>query len=205
MCDKDPSKHSSSDKKLFCDSSHKAFPRDHQVKHHPLQHYETNSRRLVEIIEVLSRKQFSTSKNMPTVPLAKPQLPHTATNPTTLTAFPPPPSPSDDSDSSDTQTLPTAKIDAPPAAATDAVLVQSVPIPAEWESRRIRGLDFNDYLGRDIPVSALVEGMRRTGFQASNLTQACDLIDEMVILRFHYCARELTTISVANMEMSRNW
>ena len=110
-----------------------------------------------------------------------------------LTAFPPPPSPTE---SEPEHSLPkecsgpqaaAANGDpimatAPPAAATAAVLVQSVPIPEDWKDRKVKGIDFNDFAGRDVSVSELVKGMARIGFQGSNVSRACEIIDDMVAL-----------------------
>ncbi|RPB26092.1 deoxyhypusine synthase-like protein [Terfezia boudieri ATCC MYA-4762] len=99
-----------------------------------------------------------------------------SSSPHSLTAFPPPPSPTP----SPAQPAPLcfAPI-APPTSATGAVLVQSAPIPPQWKSRIVHGLDFNDFAGTPVTASDLVSGMSRMGFQASNVSTACQLIDEM--------------------------
>ena len=68
----------------------------------------------------------------------------------------------------------------PPTTATGAVLVESVPIPKEWSSREVKGIDFNDFAGQDVTATDLIQGMAKIGFQASNVTKACDIINEMV-------------------------
>ncbi|KAF8472096.1 Deoxyhypusine synthase-domain-containing protein [Kalaharituber pfeilii] len=102
--------------------------------------------------------------------------PPPSTDPSSLTAFPPPPSPTP---SPAQLASPAAAPAPPPAAATGAVLAHSAPIPDDWKNRQVRGIDFNDFAGRDVTVSALVKGMERIGFQATNLSKACQLIDEM--------------------------
>ncbi|KAF8455117.1 deoxyhypusine synthase-like protein [Terfezia claveryi] len=99
-----------------------------------------------------------------------------SSSPHSLTAFPPPPSPTP----SPAQPAPLCLAPvAPPTSATGAVLVQSAPIPPQWKSRIVHGLDFNDFAGKPVTASDLVSGMSRMGFQASNVSTACQLIDEM--------------------------
>lgn len=65
-----------------------------------------------------------------------------------------------------------------PSAATDAVLKPSDPMP--HEVRMVKGIDFDDYQGRDITVNELVAGMADMGFQASAVGDAVRIIDDMV-------------------------
>ncbi|KAI5803445.1 Deoxyhypusine synthase-domain-containing protein [Peziza echinospora] len=132
-----------------------------------------------------------------------PMTPRTVSLPldrtTNLTTFPPPPSPSPSPSppaaavsvvpsSAPVTPLPPltsfppplpALGDAPPEAATNAVLVQSVAIPPEWKEREVKGIDFNDFAGRDVTVPELIKGMTKMGFQSSNVARACEIIDDM--------------------------
>jgi hypothetical protein len=66
---------------------------------------------------------------------------------------------------------------APPSAATDAVLVKSEAMPKD--AQKVEELDFNKIRG---PVSAddLLVGMRYMGFQASSIAEAIRIINDMV-------------------------
>lgn len=66
---------------------------------------------------------------------------------------------------------------APPAAATDAVLVVSEEMPED--SQKVEELDFDDFEG---PITAenLCNGMRYMGFQASSLAESVRIINDMV-------------------------
>lgn len=66
-----------------------------------------------------------------------------------------------------------------PALSTDAVLRPSDPVPSGM--REVDGIDFDDFQGRDITASELVAGMTNMGFQASALTEATRIINDMVI------------------------
>lgn len=65
-----------------------------------------------------------------------------------------------------------------PAGATDAVLKRSDPVPED--AIPVKGLDFDDFAGRDVSVAELVGSMANMGFQASGIGQACTIVDEMV-------------------------
>ena len=65
-----------------------------------------------------------------------------------------------------------------PTLANDAVLKPSDPVAAGM--REVDGIDFDDYAGRDITVSELVAGMTNMGFQASAVTEATRIINDMV-------------------------
>ena len=67
-----------------------------------------------------------------------------------------------------------------PSVATEAVLKPSEPVAAGM--REVDGIDFDDYAGRDITVAELVAGMTNMGFQASALTEAARIINDMVTL-----------------------
>jgi hypothetical protein len=64
------------------------------------------------------------------------------------------------------------------ATAATAVLKPSVPMPST--STKIRGVDFNDYLSTPITVAQLTSHFSRTGFQASSLGRAIEIINNMV-------------------------
>ncbi|QIW98517.1 hypothetical protein AMS68_004035 [Peltaster fructicola] len=61
--------------------------------------------------------------------------------------------------------------------ARDAVLVQSAPVASE--AVPVKGIDFNDFRGRDVTVADLMASMSTTGFQASNIGQAVKIINDM--------------------------
>lgn len=63
------------------------------------------------------------------------------------------------------------------AVAATAVLKPSIPMPPT--STTIRGVDFNDYK-LPITVQQLTSHFSRTGFQASNLGRAIEIINNMV-------------------------
>lgn len=65
----------------------------------------------------------------------------------------------------------------PPAKASNAVLVQSEQMPRD--AQKVEELDFDELKG---PVTAndLFQGMKYMGFQASSLSEAIRIINEMV-------------------------
>jgi len=65
----------------------------------------------------------------------------------------------------------------PPAAATEAVLVVSEEMPED--AQKVQELDFDDIAG-EITAEDLCRGMRFMGFQASSLTDAIRIINDMV-------------------------
>ncbi len=67
-----------------------------------------------------------------------------------------------------------------PLLAAEAVLRKSAPIAAGM--REVDGIDFDDYAGRDITVCKLIAGMTNMGFQASAVTEATRIINDMVCL-----------------------
>lgn len=68
-----------------------------------------------------------------------------------------------------------------PSSAAAAVLVPSTPIPDHVQ--KVRGIDFNEYTGRDITVAELVSNMATMGFQASAIGEAARIINEMRAFR----------------------
>lgn len=67
---------------------------------------------------------------------------------------------------------------APPTSATDSVLVSSQPVPEGTQI--VRGVDFDQFQGRDITVAEMVENMTHMGFQGSAVAEAARIINEMV-------------------------
>lgn len=65
-----------------------------------------------------------------------------------------------------------------PTLATGAVLVKSEPVPEG--TRPVKGVEFNDYEGRDITAAEIVNNMASMGFQASAVGEAARIINEMV-------------------------
>ena len=63
-------------------------------------------------------------------------------------------------------------------AAAQAVLKPSVPMPSS--SIKIRGVDFSEYATQPITVAQLTKHFASTGFQASNLGRAIEIINNMV-------------------------
>lgn len=69
-------------------------------------------------------------------------------------------------------------VSAPPASATEAVLVPSAPVPEG--TRLVRGIDFNQFAGRDITVAEILSQMASMGFQATAVAEAVRIINDMV-------------------------
>lgn len=65
-----------------------------------------------------------------------------------------------------------------PSVATDAVLKPSEPMPDG--AKKVEGIDFSHYEGRDVTVPELVAGMSRMGFQATAVGEAVRIINGMV-------------------------
>jgi len=65
-----------------------------------------------------------------------------------------------------------------PSKATEAVLKPSDPPPGD--ATPVKGIDFDDYAGRDISVADLVDNMQHVGFQATSVGQAAKVINDMV-------------------------
>ncbi|KAF1986030.1 DS-domain-containing protein [Aulographum hederae CBS 113979] len=68
-----------------------------------------------------------------------------------------------------------------PDTATNAVLKPSEAVPDG--AREVKGVDFNEYAGRNITVAELVAGMGNMGFQASSVGEAARIIDNMRVWR----------------------
>ncbi|EEH39228.1 deoxyhypusine synthase [Paracoccidioides lutzii Pb01] len=64
-----------------------------------------------------------------------------------------------------------------PSSAVDAVFINSESVPEG--SRQVNGIDFNQYAGKGITVADLVDGMAGMGFQASAVSDAAQIINEM--------------------------
>lgn len=62
--------------------------------------------------------------------------------------------------------------------ARDALFVRSDPMPSDAE--QVRGVEFNSLHGRPIKVDDLIAGMTNTGFQASSVGKATQIINDMV-------------------------
>lgn len=71
-----------------------------------------------------------------------------------------------------------------PSGATEAVLKPSDPVPEG--AIPVKGLDFDEFNGRNITVSELVEGIGSMGFQASEIGKAAKIIDGMVCIHLFY-------------------
>lgn len=69
-------------------------------------------------------------------------------------------------------------VDIAPSAATDAVLKPSDAVPEG--ARKVQGIDFNDYTGRNVTVEELVGNFANTGFQASAVGDAVRIVNDMV-------------------------
>ena len=65
-----------------------------------------------------------------------------------------------------------------PPSVADAVLRVSAPLADD--ARKVRGIEFDDFRGKDITVEELVAGMGSMGFQASAVADAVRIINEMV-------------------------
>lgn len=65
-----------------------------------------------------------------------------------------------------------------PKVSTDAVLMPSESIPEG--SHEVNGFEFNNHVNKHINVADILEGMTNMGFQASNLSKAVQIINEMV-------------------------
>ena len=80
-----------------------------------------------------------------------------------------------------------------PTSAADAVLKASAPVPEG--AQRVRGIEFDRFEGRDITVDEMVAGMAGMGFQASAVSEAVRIINDMVGGFFSHSTYELTKIS----------
>lgn len=76
-----------------------------------------------------------------------------------------------------------------PDAATDAVLKPSAPVAAG--ARVVKGIDFNEYSDKTLTVEDLVDNMAGMGFQASAVSEAVRIVNDMVSLDAHAYSRVL--------------
>ena len=65
-----------------------------------------------------------------------------------------------------------------PVYAANAVLKPSDPVPDG--AQEVKGIEFDDFKQRDITVRELVAGMATMGFQASAVSDAVQIINDMV-------------------------
>jgi deoxyhypusine synthase len=65
-----------------------------------------------------------------------------------------------------------------PSSVAEAVLVPSEELPKD--AKKVTGLNFNRYDGRDITAVEMVEAMAGMGFQASAIGEAARIINDMV-------------------------
>ncbi len=65
-----------------------------------------------------------------------------------------------------------------PSHATDAVLKPSDPVPDG--AQEVKGIEFDKFREQDITVSELVAGMATMGFQASAVSKAVQIVNDMV-------------------------
>lgn len=85
--------------------------------------------------------------------------------------------------------------------ATNAVLKPSAPVPDGI--LKVSGIEFRDYKGRDITAAEMVSGMTGMGFQASAISDAARVINDMVGLET-IKAEKQTDCSVAKLASSRH-
>jgi len=71
-----------------------------------------------------------------------------------------------------------SKSNGTPNMAANAVLKPSGPVPVG--AREIHGIDFDKHAGKPITVEELIDGISNMGFQASALSEAVHIINEMV-------------------------
>ncbi|GMM29214.1 deoxyhypusine synthase [Martiniozyma asiatica (nom. inval.)] len=64
-----------------------------------------------------------------------------------------------------------------PNLAAGAVLQASDPVPENTDT--VKGINYSEASSRNARAKDIVDGMRTMGFQASSLSQACDIIDQM--------------------------
>lgn len=64
-----------------------------------------------------------------------------------------------------------------PALATDAVLKQSEPVPENFE--KVRGIDYSKDSAYNMRAVDLILLMKTMGFQASSVSRACEIINQM--------------------------
>lgn len=64
-----------------------------------------------------------------------------------------------------------------PSNATDAVFVKSIPVPDDFVE--VKGVDYSQDSAYNMNAKDLIKSMSSMGFQASSLSKACQIIDEM--------------------------
>lgn len=64
-----------------------------------------------------------------------------------------------------------------PVNATDAVFVKSIPVPEDFVE--VKGVDYSQDSAYNMNAKDLIKSMTNMGFQASSLSKACNIIDEM--------------------------
>ncbi|KAK6462258.1 putative deoxyhypusine synthase [Scheffersomyces coipomensis] len=64
-----------------------------------------------------------------------------------------------------------------PNLASDAVLKQSIPVPEDFEE--VKGIDYSKDNAYNMNAVDLIKSMKTMGFQASSLSKACEIIDDM--------------------------
>ncbi|KAK6200350.1 putative deoxyhypusine synthase [Scheffersomyces amazonensis] len=64
-----------------------------------------------------------------------------------------------------------------PNLASDAVLKQSIPVPEDFQE--VKGIDYSKDEAYNMKAVDLIKSMKTMGFQASSLSQACEIIDDM--------------------------
>jgi len=64
-----------------------------------------------------------------------------------------------------------------PGLASDAVLKQSIPVPDSFVE--IKGIDYSKDSAYNMKAVDLIESMKNMGFQASSVSQACEIINGM--------------------------
>lgn len=90
----------------------------------------------------------------------------------------------------------------PPSEATAAVLLESQPIPVD--ARKVAGIDFDHYPGRNITVAELVAGMSSMGFQATAVADAVRIINDMVCPATKANLTRIVLTNLADLEGSRH-
>ena len=93
---------------------------------------------------------------------------------------------------------------AAPSTATSAVLKPSEPVSANM--RQVEGIDFDKHAESELTVSELLAGMANMGFQASAVSEAARIIDNMVTLYKHIKTNHYSyNLSIARVERPRYW
>ena len=80
---------------------------------------------------------------------------------------------------------------AAPTTATSAVLKPSEPVSSDMP--KVEGIDFDKHAEKELTVSELLAGMTNMGFQASAVSEAARIIDDMVSTYKH--ERQITMLT----------